>query len=179
MINVRNVKVVNTTVERMRGGIQLLCTGDVVLDQVTVLESGDFSFDVSATPGSKIEMKNCRGDVAYNPLFNLTRGDLPKKGFYEVTILSPPEGSKPTPRSGLGIICGDECEFILRDGLERPLPEEANFLICGGRKKLVDSKIENFTTARLVLEKNVENCRIRSRGEVEDRGKGNRVEKIE
>jgi len=46
--NVRNVKIINTTVERMRGGIQLLCTGDVYLENVTVLESGDFSFDVSA-----------------------------------------------------------------------------------------------------------------------------------
>lgn len=52
--NVRNIKVINTTVERMRGAIQLLCTGDVYLENVTVLESGDFSFDVSATERSEI-----------------------------------------------------------------------------------------------------------------------------
>ena len=177
--NVRNVKVVNTTVERMRGGIQLLCTGDVELENVAVRESGDFSFDVSATPGSKIVMKGCKVDVAYNPLFNLTRGDLPKDAFYEVTILSPPEGSGATERSSLGKICGDGCEFILHDGLTRPLPEEANYLICGGDKELVDSTIVNHTSAKLVLEKNVRNCKIRSVGPVEDKGRGNRVEKMD
>ena len=173
--NVRNVKIINTTVERMRGGIQLLCTGDVYLENVTVLESGDFSFDVSATKGHKIVMKNCRGDVAYNPLFNLTRGDLPQDARYEVTILNPPKGSQPTVRSGLGKICGKECRFIFHDGLTRPLPEQANFLICGGDKELTRSTIENNTTAKLILERNVKNCTIRSVGPVEDKGSGNRI----
>ncbi|MEP4077154.1 hypothetical protein [Haloferula sp.] len=172
---VKNIKVVNTTVERMRGAIQLLCTGDVTLENVTVLESGDFSYDVSATSGSRIVMKDCRGDVAYNPLFNLTRGDLPTKAGYEITILSPPEGSKPTPRSSLGKICGDRCKFIIKDGTTRPLPEEANYLICGGDKELVNSVIENHTTARLILKKNVRNCTIHSKGPVEDGGSGNKV----
>ncbi|MFC7337591.1 hypothetical protein ACFQY0_10415 [Haloferula chungangensis] len=176
--DVKNIKVINTTVERMRGSIQLLCTGDVYLENVTVLESGDFSFDVSATPGSRIVMKDCRGDVAYNPLFNLTRGDLPENAGYEVTLLSPPEGSKPTPRSSLGKICGKNCKFIIRDGTERPLPEEANYLICGGDKELVDSTIENHSSAKLILKKNVRNCIIRSNGPVEDEGKGNRVMKM-
>ena len=177
--NVRNIKIVDTTVERMRGGIQLLCTGDVVLENVTVLESGDFSFDVSATKGNRILMKNCKGDVAYNPLFNLTRGELPFKAGYEVTILSPPKGSSHTPRSSLGKISGDQCRFILRDGLTRALPEEANYLICGGDDPLRDSIIENDTTAKLILEKNVEGCTIRSRGPVEDRGKRNRITEIQ
>ncbi|MEN8695486.1 MAG: hypothetical protein ACN4GG_11750 [Akkermansiaceae bacterium] len=176
--NVRNIKVINTTVERMRGAIQLLCTGDVTLENVTVLESGDFSFDVSATKGSKITMKNCRGDVAYNPLFNLTRGDLPENALYEVTILSPPKGSDPTPRSSLGKICGKNCKFILHNGITRPLPEEANFLICGGDKELTNSTIENNTTAKLILERNVRNCTIRSLGPVEDKGSGNKIIQI-
>ena len=176
--HVRNVKVVNTTVERMRGGIQLLCTGDVILENVTVRESGDFSFDVSSTAGSKIVMKGCQGDVAYNPLFNLTRGEVPKNGRYEVTVLSPPAGSSATSRSSLGKICGNKCEFIFHDGLTRPLAKEANYLICGGDKELVDSTIVNHTSAKLILEKNVRNCTIRSVGPVEDKGKGNRVEEI-
>lgn len=173
--DVKNVRVVNTTVERMRGAIQLLCTGDVVLENVTVLECGDFSYDVSATSGSRIVMKDCKGDIAYNPLFNLTRGELPSNAVYEVTLLSPPEGSKPTPRSSLGKICGSKCDFIIKDGTTRPLPEEANFLICGGSKELVDSSIDNQTSAKLILEKNVRNCRITSAGPVEDKGSGNRV----
>lgn len=177
--DVKNVKVVNTTVERMRGAIQLLCTGDVTLENVTVLECGDFSYDVSATSGSRIEMKDCHGDVAYNPLFNLTRGELPKNAVYEVTILSPPEGSKPTPRSSLGKICGSKCTFILRDGTTRPLPDQSNHLICGGDKELVHSTIENHTTAKLILQKNVSNCTIRSLGPVEDNGSRNKVEIIE
>ena len=176
--NVKNIKVINTTVERMRGAIQLLCTGDVYLENVTVLESGDFSFDVSATPGSRIVMKDCKGDVAYNPLFNLTRGDLPKDAAYEVTVLNPPEGSKPTPRSSLGKICGTKCTFIIKDGTTRPLPEEANYLICGGDKELTDSTVDNQTTAKLILQKNVRNCTIYSKGPVEDNGSGNKVMQV-
>lgn len=173
--NVRNIQIINTTVERMRGAVQLLCTGDVFLENVTVRESGDFSFDVSATKGSKIVMKNCHGDIAYNPLFNLTRGDLPVDATYEVTILSPPKGSEPTARSSLGKICGDHCRFIIHDGLTHPLPEIANHLICGGDEKLINSTIENRTSAQLILKSNVQNCTIRSFGPVEDNGKNNRV----
>lgn len=173
--NVKNIKVINTTIERMRGAIQLLCTGDVTLENVTVLESGDFSYDVSATSGSRIVMKNCRGDVAYNPLFNLTRGELPENAVYEITLLSPPEGSKPTPRSSLGKICGKNSKFVIREELTRPLPEQANYLICGGDKELVDSTVENHSSAKLILNKNVRNCIIRSKGPVEDGGSGNRV----
>ena len=173
--DVKNIKVVNTTVERMRGAIQLLCTGDVTLENVTVLESGDFSFDVSATSGSRIVMKDCKGDVAYNPLFNLTRGDLPEGATYEVTLLSPPEGSRSTPRSSLGKICGRKCTFIIKDGTTRPLAEDTNYLNCGGDKELTDSTIDNQSSAKLILHKNVRNCTIRSKGPVEDNGSGNRV----
>ena len=173
--DVRNIKIINTTIERMRGSIQLLCTGDVTLENVTVRESGDFSYDVSATKGSKIIVKNCHGDVAYNPLFNLTRGDLPYEATYEVTILSPPKGSSHTPRSSLGKICGDRCRFILHDGITIPLPENANYLICGGDKPLINSTIENHTSAKLILKKNVQGCTIRSLGPVEDEGKKNTI----
>ena len=176
---VKNIKVINTTIERMRGAVQLLCTGDVMLENVTVLECGDFSYDVSAPSGSEIVMKNCHGDVAYNPLFNLTRGDLPKNATYEVTVLSPPEGSKPTPRSSLGKICGNKCQFVFKDGTTRPLPEQANYLICGGDQELTNSTIDNQTTAKLILMKNVRNCTIRSIGPVEDNGSRNKVEIIE
>lgn len=176
---VKNIKVVNTTIERMRGAIQLLCVGDVTLENVTVLECGDFSYDVSSTSGSRIVMKDCRGDVAYNPLFNLTRGEVPRNALYEVTILSPPEGSKPTPRSSLGKICGKKCKFIIKDGTTRPLPEQANYLVCGDGQELVDSTIENHTIAKLILKKNVRGCTIRSVGPVEDQGSRNRVLKIE
>ena len=173
--DVKNVRVVNTTIERMRGAVQLLCTGDVTLENVTVLESGDFSFDVSATSGSKIVMKDCHGDVAYNPVFNLTRGEVPKNASYELTILNPPDGSGTTPRSSLGKICGDHCQFVFRDGTTRLLPDVVNFLICGGDQELVSSTIENFTTAKLILKENVRNCTIKSVGAVEDHGSGNRV----
>jgi hypothetical protein len=165
-------------VERMRGAIQLLCTGDVILENVTVREPGDFSFDVSAVEGSRIVMKNCRSDVAYNPVFNLTRGEIPKGASYEVTLLNAPEGTKHTVRSSLGRICGEDCTFIFRDGTTRPLDEKVNFLVCGGTQPLTDSTVENHTTAKLILEENVKNCVIRSAGPVEDKGSGNRVETI-
>ncbi|MDP4624051.1 MAG: hypothetical protein NWT08_02820 [Akkermansiaceae bacterium] len=176
--DVKNITVINTTVERMRGAIQLLCTGDVILENVTVREPGDFSFDVSAVEGSRIVMKNCRSDVAYNPVFNLTRGEIPKSASYEVTLLNAPEGTKHTVRSSLGRICGEDCTFIFRDGTTRPLDEKVNFLVCGGTQPLTDSTVENHTTAKLILEENVKNCVIRSAGPVEDKGSGNRVETI-
>jgi len=173
--NVKNIKIINTTIERMRGAVQMLCTGDIILEKVTVLEPGDFSFDVSATEGHKIIMKDCRSDVAYNPVMNLTRGEIPKEGIYEITLLSPPADSAPTPRTSLGIICGIDCKFTFKEDLKRPLSEDVNYLICGGRKELVDSEIKNYTKAKLILEKNVKNCKITSIGPVEDNGQNNRI----
>lgn len=179
--DVKNIKVVDTTVERHRGCIQLLCTGDITLENVTVREAGDFYFDLSAGSKGKVTMKNCTADLAYRPVFNLTRGDIPKNSFYEVTILDPAKGIKPTPRTNLGNICGERCTFILHDGTTRPLPKKYNVLRCGGRAMggrrypLVDSIIVNYTSAKLILERNVRNCTIMSVGPVVDGGKGNKV----
>ncbi|MCO6042551.1 hypothetical protein NG895_01395 [Aeoliella sp. ICT_H6.2] len=175
----KNITVTDTTIERFRGCVQILCESDVTLKNVTVLEAGDFSFDVSAGDQGKVELRNCRADVAYNPVFNLTRGATPKDAFYEVTILSPAEGVKPTPRSSLGTICGERCTFILHDGTTRPLPAEANQLHCGGNKGLANSTVKNYTSARLLLSERVRDCTIESVGPVDDRGAGNRVMRIE
>jgi hypothetical protein len=171
----KNIRVVNTIVERFRGCFQLLCDGDVTLENVTVLQAGDFSFDVSAGDKGKVTVKNCRADLAYNPMFNLTRGEKPRNAFYEVTILSPPADLKLTPRSHLGVICGDRCTFILHDGTTRPVPPEVNRLMCGGNLGLTNSTIRNHTSARLLLNERVRNCRIVSVGPVEDRGEGNEI----
>ncbi len=176
---VKDITVVDTTVERMRGCFQLLCVGDVTLEKVTVLEAGDFSYDLSAGDRGKVVMKDCRGDVAYSPLFNLTRGPVPKDAFYEVTVLSPAPGVQPTERTSLGTICGERCTFVLHDGTTRPLPREANRLVCGGRQGLTGSTVTNYTTATLVLERNVRGCRIRSVGPVEDGWERNDVVRIE
>jgi len=175
---VKNITVVDTTVECMRGCFQLLCVGDVTLENVTVRYAGDFSFDLSAGDKGRVMMKNCRSDAAFSPLFNLTRGELPQDSFYEVTVLSPGKTAQPTLRSSLGTICGERCTFVLRDGTTTPLPKEANRLICGGDKKLINSKVINETTATLILEKNVTDCVVKSLGPVEDRGKDNVVERI-
>ncbi len=172
---VENVTVIDTTVERLRGCIQLLCVGDVTLENVTVIEAGDFSYDLSAGDKGKIVMKNCHGDIAHNPLFNLTRGPIPKDAFYEVTILSPAEGIQPTARTSLGTICGDGCTFILHDGTTRPLPAKVNHLNCGGRHGLKNCTLTNYTSARLILNKRVANCTIKSVGPVEDNGKDNTI----
>jgi hypothetical protein len=175
----KNITVIDTTVERLRGCFQLLCVGGVTLENVTVLEAGDFSYDVSSGDKGKVVMKNCRGDIAYNPLFNLTRGAVPKDAFYEVTILSPAEGIQPTARTSLGTICGDHCTFIFHDGTTRPLPSQVNRLSCGGRKGLINSTVTNYTTARLILNERVRNCVIKSVGPVEGHGRGNTIIKIE
>jgi len=174
----RNITVVNTTVERFRGCFQVLCHGNVTLDNVTVREAGDFCFDLSAGDEGKVVMRNCRADVAYSPVFNLTRGALPHGASYEVTILNPQPGVSLTSRASLGTICGEGCTFILHDGTTRSLPPAANRLVCGGKKPLTDSLVVNYTTAKLILEKNVRNCTIRTAGPVEDRGVNNRIFRI-
>jgi hypothetical protein len=177
----RNIRIVNTTVERQRGCLQLHAEGDVTLDNVTVREPGDFGFDISAGDKGKVTVTNCRGDVAYNPLLFLWRGPLPQNATYDFTILSPAEGVQPTERSMLGYICGKACTFVIRDGTTRPLPETANRLECGivrTKRPLVDSEVTNYTTATIVLNQNVSNCTIRSVGSVEDHGTGNMVLRI-
>jgi hypothetical protein len=175
--NVRNIVVIDTTVTRTRGCFQLCGPGDYTLENVTVLEAGDFSYDVSAGDQGKVVMKNCRSDVAYNPVFNLTRGELPKNAYYEVIILSPAEDIQATSRrASLGVICGDHCTFILRDGTTRPLPPEVNYLNCApGKMPLKDSTVTNYTKAKLILSRKVSNCVIKSVGPVEDHGKNNSV----
>lgn len=178
--DVRNVTVVDTTVTRARGCFQLLGSGDYTLENVTVLEAGDFCFDLSAGDKGKVVMNNCRADLAYNPVFNLTRGDCPRNALYDVTILSPARDVKPTARTSLGVICGDNCTFILRDGTTGPLSQENNRLNCGsGKHSLRNSTMTNYTKATLILNKNVSNCSIKSVGPVEDHGKGNTVTKIQ
>lgn len=175
---VKNITVMDSVVERQRGCFQLLCIGDITLENVAVIESGDFSYDLSSGTDGKTIMKNCYADVAYNPVFNLTRGDTPTDAFYEVTILSPRADVVPTERTSLGIICGDDSTFIFHDGTTTPIPDEYNKLICGGRKGMNESTITNYTTATLILERNVKDCRIKSVGPVIDNGEGNRVSKI-
>lgn len=176
----KNLTVIDTTVERFRSGLQLNCAGDVTLENVTVLEAGDFGFDISSGDKGKVVMKKCRSDVAYSPVFNLSRGDIPVRSRYEVTILSPDENVQPTSRTSLGTICGDRCTFIIRDGTTRPIPADVNYLKCGGyqNKSLVDSKVTNYTTAKLIMTERTRDCVIKSVGPVEDHGKGNKITQL-
>mgnify|MGYP006281346749 CR=1 FL=1 len=177
--SVKNITVVDTTVERLRGCFQLLCNGDVTLENVTVREAGNFSYDVSSGGEGRVVMKNCRSDLAYSPVFNLTRGKLPVGDFYEVTILSPREGVKKTDRTSLGRICGENCTFIFHDGTTGPLPDDVNRLLCGSEEGLRNSTVTNYTEARLILNERVRNCTVKSVGPVEDRGDHNTVVRIE
>ena len=54
--------------------------GDVTPEDVTVLEAGEFSYDLSSGEQGKVVMKNCRGDIAYNPLFNLILNERVRNG---------------------------------------------------------------------------------------------------
>ena len=177
--NVRNITVVDTTVMRLRGCFQLLGPGNYTLDNVTVREAGDFSYDLSAGEQGKVVMKNCKADMAYNPVFNLTRGDDPVDAFYELTLVSPEAGVIATPRTSLGTICGNGCTFILHDGTTTPYPVALNVLNCGGGKyPMVNSTLTNETPAKVVLNRNVSNCTIKSVGPVLDHGTNNTIVKI-
>ena len=90
-------------------------------------------------------------------------------------ILSPAEGVKPTPRISLGVICGERSGFILHDGTTTKLNRRLNLLRAGGKKPLKNSEVRNYTPAAIILEKNVENCTVRSIGPVQDNGKNNKI----
>ena len=97
----------------------------------------------------------------------------------QITIHDPPENSLPTPRTGLGEICGDKCRFEILDATTQPLPKGYDRLLCGSKKRpLTNSRVVNRTTATVVLDRNVENCTIHSAGPVIDQGRGNRIIKI-
>lgn len=60
------------------------------------------------------------------------------------------------------------------------MPEKYNVLQCGGWKPLINSTVTNYTSAKLIIEKNVKGCTIKSAGPVEDRSKGgNTITKIQ
>ncbi len=176
---VRDVFIKDTIVERMRGCYALYGVGKIHLENATAREAGDFAFAITSRSTGKATMKDCHADLAYNPVFNFTRGELPVRNDYEITIHDPPEDSSPTPRTGLGVICGDKCHFVIHDATTKPLPRGFDRLVCGDKNRpLTRSEVINQTTATVVLEKNVENCVIRSRGPVIDQGRRNRVIKI-
>ena len=176
---VKNVIIEDTIVERTRACYALYCVGKVRLENAVAREAGDFAFAITSTAPGKATMENCHADIAYNPVFNFTRGELPVRNNYEITIHDPPEDSSPTPRTGLGIICGDKCNFELLDATTRPLPQGFDRLVCGDKKRpLTNSKVTNRTTATMVLESSTRNCLVQSVGPVIDQGRGNRVVKI-
>jgi len=183
--NVKNIRVLNTTVERLRGAVQLHCKGDVTLKNVTVREAGYFGFDVTAGEHGRVVMRDCRGDIAYSPLFNLTRDGLPQNSMYEVTVFPPGEGVEDTDGTNLGRptdfgrICGKNTTFIFHKGGDRPLPEKVRRVRVGHDKPLIDSKVINDTKAKLHLSKQVRHCTIQSVGPVEDNGKNNTVLRID
>ncbi len=176
---VQNVIIKDTVVERTRACYALYCIGEVHLENAIAREAGDFAFAVTSTKAGKATMKNCHADLAYNPVFNFTRGELSVRNDYELTLHDPPEGSSPTPRTGLGIICGDRCQFEILDATTKPLPAGFDRLVCGDKKRpLINSKVTNRTAATVVLSENARGCVVYSVGPVIDQGRGNRVVKI-
>jgi hypothetical protein len=54
----KKITVIDTTVERFRGGVQLHCEGDVTLENVSVLKAGDFCYGLSSGDQGKVVMKH-------------------------------------------------------------------------------------------------------------------------
>ena len=176
----RDITIIDTTIERMRGNIQIHAAGKVTLKNVTIREAGDFGLDVSAVDGGKVVVENCRIDTTYRPALYLKRGPVPKDASYDVTIIDHSKNRIKAEQGSLGLICGEDCTFILRDGTTRSLPEEANVLICGDKRRpLINSTVENHTTAKIILTRDVSNCRVESVGPVEDNGENNTIVELE
>ena len=175
----RDITIINTVIERMRGCVQIHAAGKVVLKGVTIREAGDFALDVSTEDGGTVVVEDCRIDTTYRPAFYLTRGLVPKNASYDVTIIDQAEDRIRVEQGSLGVITGDNCKFVVRDGTTRPLPPEANVLLCGQqRRPLTNSTIKNHTHAKLVLTRDVSNCRVESLGPVEDKGKDNTIVRL-
>lgn len=175
----KDITIINTVVERMRGNLQIFADGDIIMKNVTVREAGDFGLDVSAFPPGKVIAENIRIDNTYRPAFNLRRGPVPENSSYDFTIMGHPSNRLKSKYPNLGLICGKKCNFTLRKGPGRTLPRDANVLICGEeRRPLINSTIKNLTYAKIMLSKHTENCTVESVGPVEDKGKNNTIIKI-
>ena len=175
----KDITIINTTVERMRGNLQIFADGDIILKNVIVREAGDFGLDVSAFPPGKVTATGIRVDNTYRPAFYLRRGPIPENSNYEVTIMGHPTKRLKSKYYDLGFICGKNCTFSLKKGPGKLLPKEANILQCGDEKRpLTDSSIINRTNAKIILSKYTENCKVESVGPVEDKGKNNTIIKL-
>lgn len=176
----KNITIIDTTVERFRSGVQIQGDGDLTLKNVSVVEAGNYSFDVTAGKKGKVVMKNCFSDVAYSPVFKMSRGDMPFRASYEITMQGPANDVQATERTSLGTICGERCKFIIRADPTRPILPNVNYLECGGflNKSLIDSTVTNYSTAKLILTDRTRNCRIKSIGPVEDNGKDNKIVRL-
>jgi len=173
--DVRNVWVENTEIKRFRGCVQLLCTGDVFLKNVTVREAGDFSFDVSSLPGFDVKMEQCASDYAYSPIFNLTRGETPQEASYELEILPLSPDVLPVARGSLGTLCGKGCRFKITAAEDAGDLSQMAPLECGNRDRMESCMLSNFTDVPVQLTKRATGCVVRSRGVVADEGNGNTV----
>lgn len=173
--DVRNVLVENTEIRRFRGCVQLLCTGDVMLRNVTVREAGDFSFDVSSLPGFEVKMEQCASDYAYSPIFNLTRGETPQNATYELKVLPNSVDVVPLERGRLGLLSGKGCRFLITADEEAGDLSQLTPVECGDRHPLENCMLSNFTDIPVLLTKRASGCTVRSRGVVTDNGSGNRV----
>jgi len=178
-----HVTVEDCTVTRMRGGITIAMASGGKVTNCTVLDSGGhaYSFPSNAT------VRNCRGNAAYAPLLKLSYAHK-RNANIELTLLeserecgghplatvvgrshqiksvypgkSPPTALRP-------ILLGDTAGRYTEDNTA---PEK--LVKHNGAGRIV---LDNLTPYPVRLSEYATECRITSRGNVEDRGRDNQV----
>jgi hypothetical protein len=183
--NVKDITVRDTTVERFRHCVTLNGPGDYVLDNVTVREAGNISFQTASKEGNVI-IRNSRADVAYSPLVDLTtRTAMPKDDFYEFIVLSARDSRAEEAFTSteleapkcVGNIQGKNTTFLFRDGKERPLSDRFNFIRVG-KHGLRNSVLVNLTSAEVRLNEKASDSIVISAGPVTGKNGKNTVKTV-
>ena len=166
----KGITVENCTVKHMRGVVALaLGSPPVKVTDCRVIEC-QHAFGL----GSKAVVKRCSADARYGKALTLPYSH--KSGAsVELTILESTDFDKPHPLAQLN---GRNHRVTLESAEGAQIPRELPVEIGKGRDAGASGiEIINRTRARVLLAPGASNCRVTSRGPVDDEGEGNTVER--
>ena len=170
-----NPTATNCEITNMRSGVMLhQAKGKKIIRRCTV-RGCSTSFSIGSG-----DISDCSADVQFGPVFVL--GEKDRKVNAEITLL--PFKGKPSNASGqAAIIAGKNHKIFFKGKLKNPKP--AYTIQVGGdslrigelaedeKYEAVGVKISNVTGYPVLLERITENCAVKSRGKITDKGRNN------
>jgi hypothetical protein len=177
-----HVTVENCRIQRMRGGITLCMAASGTITGCTVLDSGGHAYSVP----SKGVVRNSRGNAAYSPLLVMPYKQT-RHADIDLEWLPAEDALGDHP---LALITGDAGHRIRIACRDVPAPEILRPIIIGSAgERYTEANtdpealnhhhlarsihLENLTPHPVRLTRHASDCRVLSRGNVEDQGERN------